>query len=165
MISVYWKYFLICFQFLMALAPPCLFCCYNQLIQNYMQYYAWLFHKGWSLGPVICTPEEKITILSSDDNVSKSHVRLMKMRIKLFLTMTQSHTEVNSDAELAFIQLSNLLFSRTSGADFPELVAFGEGKMAAMVLLLHQSRHCNSNHYWIIGWKDFQPVLPIFCSF
>ena len=71
----------------------------------------------------------------------------MKIQINLLLTVTQSHTRVNSDADLAFIQFSNLLFSRTSGADFPELVALGKGNMAAMVLLLHQSRHCNSNHY------------------
>ena len=69
------------------------------------------------------------------------------MEINLFLTITQGHKWVNSDAELAFIFVVNLFFSRTSGADFPGLVLVGEGKMAAMVLLLNQSRHCNAKNY------------------
>ena len=47
----------------------------------------------------------------------------------------------------SFTLVFNLLLSQTPGADSPELVAVGEGKMAAMVVLLHQSRHCNANHY------------------
>ena len=69
------------------------------------------------------------------------------MEINLFLTITQGHKWVNSDAELAFIFVVNLFFRRTSGADSHGLVLAGNGKMAAMVLLLYQSRHCNSNHY------------------
>ena len=40
-----------------------------------------------------------------------------------------------------------LLSQQTSPASSPELVAVDEGKMAAMVVLLHQSRYCNANHY------------------
>ena len=48
---------------------------------------------------------------------------------------------------IAYILVFNLLLSQTPGADSPELVAVGEGKMAAMVLLLNQSRHCNAKNY------------------
>ena len=99
---------------------------------------------------MICAPLGIMTVLSFDDTASKSQVSYilhLKMEINFFLIITQGHKWVNSDAELAFIFVVNLFFSRTSGADFPELVLVGEGKMAAMVLLLNQSRYCNSNHY------------------
>ena len=97
---------------------------------------------------MICAPLEIMTVFHLTTLRQKvSYILHLKMEINLFLTITQGHKWVNSDAELAFIFVVNLFFSRTSGADFPGLVLVGEGKMAAMVLLLHQSRYCNSNHY------------------
>ena len=57
--------------------------------------------------------------------------------------------------DIAFILAFNLLLSGTPGLDGPESPSGGEYKMAAMVVLLHQSRYCNANHDWIIRWKDF----------
>ena len=51
--------------------------------------------------------------------------------------------------------------SGTPGVDGPKMSSGGENKMAAMVVLLHQSRYCNANHDYIIRWKD----LVRFCHF
>ena len=61
----------------------------------------------------------------------------------------------------AFLLAFNLLLSGTPGVDVPKMSSGGENKMAAMVVLLHQSRYCNANHDWIIRWKD----LVRFCHF
>ena len=48
--------------------------------------------------------------------------------------------------DIAFILALNLLLSGTPVLDGPELPSGVEYKMAAMVVLLHQSRYCNANH-------------------
>ena len=73
----------------------------------------------------------------------------------ILLNLTKGSTD------FAFILALNLLLSGTPGLDGPELPSGGENKMAAMVVLLHQSRYCNANHDWIIRWKD----LVRFCHF